>query len=89
MGVIVDGYDQVKAKMSSGEYAGYICENTLSILLYTCLGALCARNIWVILIRQKKWKQPMLIAFYFFSAIAIVFRWIVLLASVVVSVTML
>ena len=75
--------------MSSGEYAGYICENTLSILLYSSLGVLCTRNIWVIIIKQKKWKQPVLLTFYFFCSVAIVFRWFVLIASVLVSVTML
>ena len=74
--------------MSRGEYIGYIFENSLSILLYTCLGVLCARNIWVILIKQRKWKQPLLLTFYFFSTMAIVFRWVVNCCSVYITVTM-
>ena len=86
---IFDGYLQLKGKMTVSEYAGYICENTFSLLLYTCLAVLCFRNIWVILIKQRKWKQPLLLTFYFFCSIAIVFRWFVIFVSIQVSVTML
>ena len=74
-----DGYDDVASEMSGTQYAIFACINTLVALLYTVLLMLCLRNIWMILVRLGKWRQPLLSTFYFLSLFSIIFRWIFML----------
>ena len=68
--------------MTHVKFVIYSIENSIVIILYTFLLALCVHNIWSIIIQKKKWRQPLLMTFYVFCVISIVARWVCLIASV-------
>ena len=55
--MVFNGYKDVNEVLHNQEkYIFYIIVNTLVIFLYTFLGVLCIRNIWVIFVRQGMWR---------------------------------
>ena len=51
-----EGYQEMADRLSSTQFAIFVCLNTIVALLYTVLMVLCMRNIWVILGRLGEWK---------------------------------
>ena len=71
---ILPGFDVFKAEMTAGQYKTYGIVHYMLILVYALLLSLCLVNIWMILIKQGKWKTLPLLAFYILSFIAIASR---------------
>ena len=66
---VADNYD-----WSRGKRITYIASVYLVTTLYLMLVILAVRNIWAVLIRQKKYKNLPILAFYFFTMIAVTLR---------------
>ena len=83
MGLLPSGFDDYAEKLgwTQTQKVAFLTPYYLLIGVYSALFALASRNIWVILVKQKEYKNLPIAMFYAFALIAIVLRLIWLIWS--------
>ena len=73
------GFDNIwstyfRERWTQAELVAYLSLAYLDIGVYSFSILLSLRNIWVILVKQKQYKNTSLLAFYVFSFVALILR---------------
>ena len=76
MAIFIESHEWIKPYVDSETWKIFVASEWILLSLYCLLVILILRNIWMILIKQEKWKNRPLLFFYIWSFLAITFRFI-------------
>ena len=71
---LLPNIEELKPYFTTSQYRWYLTVHWATIILFVCLLVLCILNMYRVIYKQGKWRNILLLSFYFFSFTAIFFR---------------